>query len=121
MVALQVPSDVGKSSAVAHPIDGYFSETDILMHFDGPECDEDTVSVSSDVSMLSQWSFDIEDGHLPSPDIPPYGMYLPSAPSSSVQFAATPTLIPPLPSGYSFLDELNSSSDFGIPATGTVR
>ncbi|KAI9574064.1 hypothetical protein HD554DRAFT_2253044 [Boletus coccyginus] len=136
MVTSQGPSDVGNSSdpsiaqplqpsiesadlsTTAQPTDGYFLETSVSMHSDGPEREENAASVGSDVSMFSQWSFNTEDSHPPSPNIPPHGVYLPPAPSSGVPHAAIPTtLMPPLPSGYSFLDDLNSPSDVGIPAT----
>ena len=110
MVTLQGHSDVGKPSdpsiaqllqpsiesadlsTVAQPTDGYFSETNASMHSDGPEHEEDASSVGSDVSMFSQWSFDAEDSHPPSPNIPPHDVYLPPAPSFGVPCAATPTM-----------------------------
>lgn len=115
---LQPSIESADLSTTAQPTDGYFSETSVSMHSDGPEREEDAASVGSDVSMFSQWSFNTEDSHPPSPDIPPHGVYLPPAPSSGVPRTAIPTtLMPPLPSGYSFLDDLNSPSDVGIPAT----
>ncbi|KAI9458299.1 hypothetical protein HD554DRAFT_2042127 [Boletus coccyginus] len=69
----QGPSNMGKSSnptvpqplqssiksanmsTAAHPTNGYFLETDISMNSDGPEYEEDVISVTgSNVSMFSQ-------------------------------------------------------------------
>ncbi|KAI9459058.1 hypothetical protein HD554DRAFT_2177136 [Boletus coccyginus] len=114
---LQPSIESANMLTAAHPTNGYFSETNISMNSNGPECKEDVISVtSSDVSMFFQWSFDAEDSHLTSPD-PPHGMYLPPVSSSSIPFAPTPMLMSSLSLGFSFLDELNNPFDFGIPAT----
>ncbi|KAF8125290.1 hypothetical protein EV363DRAFT_1176224 [Boletus edulis] len=92
-------------------IEGYPSGADVSMQSD---VDDDAVSVGSDGSMLSQWSFGTKHDHSHSP--PPHGVYLPPVPSSGVPLAATPTSMPPIPSGYSFLEDLNGplASDFDV-------
>lgn len=68
---------------------------------------DDAASINSDVSMASQWTFDIEDDH----SDPPHGAYLPPPPST-----ASALNMPPLPRGYSFLDDLNDASDVDLSA-----
>ncbi|KAF8439291.1 hypothetical protein L210DRAFT_3646068 [Boletus edulis BED1] len=98
-------------STAAMSIEGYPSGADVSMQSD---VDDDAVSVGSDGSMLSQWSFGTKHDHSHSP--PPHGVYLPPVPSSGVPLAATPTSMPPIPSGYSFLEDLNGplASDFDV-------
>ncbi|KAG8216256.1 hypothetical protein J3R82DRAFT_8299 [Butyriboletus roseoflavus] len=100
MATLQGPSDMGTSSdhsipqplqssieaanlsTTTQPIDGFFVESDVSMHSDRPGHEEDAISVNSDISMFSQWSFNSIDNHLSSPNIPPYGVYLPLSSSA---------------------------------------
>lgn len=68
------------------------------------DSDSDGSSVYSDVSMASRWSFDMEDDC----SDPPHGAYLPPALSTSTH------VMPPIPRGYSFLDDLNDPSDIDL-------